>query len=88
MDVVGGAVQAEGLRVAGRGLIDSTRLASSPASVWKDVCVTNADAIRAALDLLIDRLGDLRADLGRGDVMEAVFADASRWRGELTRKRD
>jgi prephenate dehydrogenase len=88
MDVVGGAVQAEGLRVAGRGLIDSTRLASSPASVWKDVCVTNADAIRAALDLLIDRLGDLRADLGRGDVMEAVFADAARWRGELTRKRD
>ncbi len=88
MDVVGGAVQAEGLRVAGRGLTDSTRLASSPASVWKDVCVTNADAIRAALDLLIDRLGDLRADLGRGDVMESVFADAARWRGELTRARD
>src|SRR5688572_4401691 len=85
MDVVGGAVQAEGLRVAGRGLTDSTRLASSPASVWKDVCVTNADAIRAALDLLIDRLGDLRADLGRGDVMESVFADAARWRGELTK---
>jgi prephenate dehydrogenase len=88
MEVVGGAVQAEGLRVAGRGLTDSTRLASSPASVWKDVCVTNADAIRTALDLLIDRLGDLRADLGRGEVMESVFADAARWRGELTRKRE
>ncbi len=88
MDVVGGSVQADGLRVAGRGLIDSTRLASSPASVWKDVCVTNADAIRMALDLLIDRLGDLRADLGRGEVMESVFADAARWRVELTRPRD
>jgi prephenate dehydrogenase len=88
MEVVGSAVHADGLRVAGRGLIDSTRLASSPASVWKDVCITNADAIRAALDLLIDRLGDLRADLGRGDVMESVFADAARWRGELIRKGD
>jgi len=88
MEVVGSAVQAEGLRVAGRGLADSTRLASSPASVWKDVSTTNADAIRVALDLLIDRLGDLRADLGRGDMMEAVFADAARWRGELTRKRE
>ena len=88
MDVVGGAVQSDGLRVAGRGLTDSTRLASSPASVWKDVCTTNADAIGVALDLLIDRLGDLRADLGRGDVMESVFADAAHWRRELTHKRD
>ena len=39
MEVVGAAVQSEGLRVAGRGLVDSTRLASSPAAVWKDVCV-------------------------------------------------
>lgn len=87
MEVVGTAVLGEGLRVAGRGLVDTTRLASSPASVWQDVCVTNADAIRTALDLLIDRLGDLRADLGRGDTMEAVFADAAKWRGELTKSR-
>lgn len=88
MEVVGSAVQGEGLRVAGRGLTDTTRLASSPASVWKDVSAANADTIRTALDLLIDRLGDLRADLGRGDVMETVFTDATRWRGELTKSRD
>ena len=88
MDVVGGAVQSEGLRVAGRGLVDSTRLASSPAAVWKDVCVTNADAIRAGLDLLIDRLGDLRAGLDGGEVMDVVFADAARWRAELVKFRD
>jgi prephenate dehydrogenase len=88
MEVIGGAVQGEGLRVAGRGLVDTTRLASSPASVWKDVCVANADTIRTALDLLIDRLGDLRADLGRGEVMETVFTDAAQWRGELTKSRE
>jgi len=88
MEVIGSAVQGEGLRVAGRGLVDTTRLASSPASVWQDVCVTNADTIRTALDLLIDRLGDLRADLGRGGVMETVFADAAKWRGELTKARE
>ena len=46
MEVVGARGAAEGLRVAGRGLVDTTRLASSPASVWRDICVTNADAIR------------------------------------------
>jgi prephenate dehydrogenase len=88
MEVVGAAVQSEGLRVAGRGLVDSTRLASSPAAVWKDVCVTNADAIRTGLDLLIDRLGDLRASLDGGEVMDAVFADAARWRADLTKSRN
>ena len=88
MEVVGAAVQSEGLRVAGRGLVDSTRLASSPAAVWKDVCVTNADAIRIGLDLLIDRLGDLRAGLDGGEVMDVVFADAARWRADLVKSRD
>jgi prephenate dehydrogenase len=88
MEVVGAAVQSEGLRVAGRGLVDSTRLASSPAAMWKDVCVTNADAIRTGLDLLIDRLGDLRAGLDGGEVMDVVFADAARWRADLTKSRE
>ena len=51
--------------MAGQGLVDTTRLASSPADVWRDICVTNADEIRWALDLLIDRsvgnAGDLSA---------------------------
>jgi uncharacterized protein (DUF952 family) len=83
MDTVGGAVAREGLAVAGRGLADTTRLASSPADVWRDICATNADAISSALDLLIDRLNDLRADLHRGDALEAVFGGAARWRSAL-----
>jgi len=83
MDAVGGAVGGGGLAVAGRGLMDTTRLASSPADVWRDICATNADAISGALDQLIDRLNDLRADLHRGEALQAVFGGAARWRAEL-----
>ena len=83
MDAVGGAAHGEGLRMAGRGLVDTTRLASSPADVWRDICLTNADAIEAALDCLIQRLTQLRGDLRHGDAVEAIFSAAARWRAEL-----
>lgn len=88
MDVVGAASGPGGLRLAGQGLVDTTRLASSPASVWRDICATNADEIAHALDLLIERLSDLRADLQRAEVMDAVFDQAAQWRAELMRGRD
>jgi prephenate dehydrogenase len=83
MDTVGTAARHEGLRMAGRGLVDTTRLASSPADVWRDICLTNADAIADALDCLIARLTQLRGDLRRGDAVEAIFSAAARWRAEL-----
>ena len=83
MDTVGSAAQDEGLRMAGRGLVDTTRLASSPADVWRDICLTNADAIGDALDCLIQRLTQLRGDLRRGDAVEAIFSAAAKWRAEL-----
>ena len=52
MQVIGDAVGGDGLAFAGRGLLDTTRLASSPADIWKDIAATNADEIRAALDAL------------------------------------
>ena len=45
MHVVGDAAGREGLALSGRGLQDTTRLASSPADIWKEVCATNADEI-------------------------------------------
>jgi prephenate dehydrogenase len=74
--------------MAGRGLVDTTRLASSPADVWRDVCLTNADAIGDALDCLIRRLTQLRQDLGRGDTVDAVFTAAAKWRAELLKERE
>jgi prephenate dehydrogenase len=83
MAVVGGAAQPDGLRMAGRGLLDTTRLASSPADVWRDIAATNADRIGEALDLLIAELTRLRTDLSRGEALQDVFDHASRWRAEL-----
>jgi prephenate dehydrogenase len=88
MEVVGRAATGGGLKMAGQGLVDTTRLASSPADVWRDVCVTNADEIRSALDLLIERLSEMRTDLERAEVIDAVFNDAAHWRAELMKGRD
>jgi prephenate dehydrogenase len=83
MQVIGESVGQEGLGLAGRGLADTTRLASSPPDIWKDIAATNADEIGPALDALIALLQDLRRDLPDGDKLADVFADAARWRGTL-----
>jgi prephenate dehydrogenase len=85
MQVVGNAVGEDGLALAGRGLIDTTRLASSPPDIWKDVAATNADEITAALDTLMEVLQDLRDELADGDRLAEIFAGAARWREKLTR---
>jgi prephenate dehydrogenase len=85
MEVVGEAVGHDGLALAGRGLADTTRLASSPADIWRDIAASNADQIGPALDALILVLQDLRADLPDGDRLEEVFTDAARWRAALKR---
>jgi prephenate dehydrogenase len=83
MAVAGAGAGSDGLYAAGRGLLDTTRLASSPADVWRDVCATNADAIGDALDALIELLTQLRSRLADNEVIDALFTDAAKWRGEL-----
>jgi prephenate dehydrogenase len=83
MQVVGHRVGSDGLTLAGRGLADTTRLASSPADIWKDIAATNADHIGAALDALIAVLKDLRRDLPSGDRLAEVFDEAARWREQI-----
>src|SRR5438105_13869254 len=77
MQVIGETVGADGLALAGRGVQDTTRLAASPADIWKDITATHADELRAALDALIATLRDLRSDLDRGDRLTEVFAAAN-----------
>jgi prephenate dehydrogenase len=87
MHAVGEAAGAEGLALAGRGLVDTTRLASSPPEIWRDITATNADEIGPALDALIDILGALRRDLTSGDRLADVFQSAARWRAALPERR-
>ncbi len=83
MQVVGESVGEDGLSLAGRGLVDTTRLASSPSEIWKDIAATNADEIGQALDTLISLLQELRGDLRDGDRLTEVFQQAGRWRAAL-----
>ncbi len=83
MKVVGHAVGDLGLTLSGKGLADTTRLASSPPEIWRDIAATNADEIGPALDVLIAVLLDLRRDLPKGDRLAEIFAEAAEWRRTL-----
>ena len=81
--VVGAEVGEDGLALTGRGLSDTTRLASSPAAIWRDICATNTDEGGTALDVLIGELQALRGDLESGDALARVFESAAAWRRVL-----
>jgi prephenate dehydrogenase len=86
MHVVGEHAGAGGLALAGRGLRDTTRLATSPASVWRDIVETNPDHIAGALDELIAALQALKHRSPDGATrLEELFASASRWKDVLER---
>ena len=85
MHVVGDHTGPEGLTLAGRGLHDTTRLASSPASPWRDIVASNGDNISTAIDALIAALEELKsATTPEGTpALERMFLSAARWKGVL-----
>jgi len=83
MHVVGETVGEAGLRLSGSGLADTTRVAASPASIWTDICASNADEVLPALDLLIATLQTLRGRLAADDSIVPLFESAQRWRARL-----
>lgn len=87
MHVVGDAIGEDGLALSGRGLADTTRLASSPADIWKDICATNADEIGIALDALVAELNAVRNSLTDGRTIDRIFTSASTWRAALAARR-
>jgi prephenate dehydrogenase len=86
MKVVGDAAGETGLALSGRGLVDTTRLASSPAGIWRDIAATNSDQLEALIDLLIAELHAMRSELATGDRLEETFEAARRWRQILARE--
>ena len=87
MHVVGRLAGDAGLELAGPGLVDTTRLAASPAQIWRDIAATNEDTLRDGLDALIRTLTELRDALGDGEGIDSVFTSATRWREALLRAR-
>lgn len=84
MEVVGNEAGDAGLGLAGRGLRDTTRLASSPAAIWRDILDTNRDEIGPAIDALIATLRRLQHDSTGGDL-QRTFESAGEWKRALER---
>jgi prephenate dehydrogenase len=62
------------LALAGPGLRDSLRLAGSPYSMWRDVCLTNTENIGHALDRLAQAIDHLRLNLRSKELQEQFEA--------------
>ncbi|MGD0288532.1 MAG: prephenate dehydrogenase/arogenate dehydrogenase family protein [Candidatus Binataceae bacterium] len=54
------------------GLRDTTRIAASSAEMWRDICLTNREAIGAALELFRGSLDKFANAVARGDAAELM----------------
>ncbi len=70
------------LELAGSGFRDVTRLAESPYGLWRDICLTNVENIRAGLDVLIDKLETIKSHLSDREL-EQIFREARTLRDRL-----
>jgi len=72
---------------AGKGFLDSTRIASGPATVWTDVLLANRENIADGIDRAIAELSKLRAAIGDGkrDQIEQLLEAARRKRATLVK---
>ncbi len=70
---------------AGAGFRDFTRIAASSPEMWRDIALSNREALLAELDACAAALAALRGSLARGDgaALEAVFARAREARRAL-----
>jgi len=67
--------------VGGRALREMTRLGASPYSMWRDIALTNTEAVETALHALEQRLAHLRENL-RTPELRDEFEQANRFRSE------
>ena len=67
------------------GLRDTTRIAASSAEMWRDICLTNREAIAAALRLYRDAIGEFARAVDDGDeaALMALFERGRRMRERL-----
>ncbi len=73
---------AASLKLAGGGFKDTTRIASSNADMWADICMTNGEAIEAHLRALQSILGEVADAVHEKDraAVHAYFAAAKKRR--------
>jgi prephenate dehydrogenase len=70
------------LDLAASGFRDVTRLADSPYSLWRDICLTNIENIQCALEALIKKLEAMKLHLSDREL-EREFKQALKLRERL-----
>ncbi|HNY79520.1 MAG: prephenate dehydrogenase/arogenate dehydrogenase family protein [Sedimentisphaerales bacterium] len=75
------------MRSAGKGFLDSTRIASGPADIWTDVLLANADNIVAGIDRVLAELTAVRHALKAEDrqTIQTLLEEARRKRAALVK---
>lgn len=71
--------------IGGRALRETTRLGSSPYSMWRDIALTNTEPLAATLYALEQRLAHLRENL-RTPGLREEFTTANRFRQQAETK--
>ena len=81
------ASNAEELKFAGKGFMDSSRIASGPANIWADVLMTNAQNTVRGIDRLTAELAKLKKAIRAGDrkKIEKLLDAARTKRSELVK---
>jgi len=75
------------MKSAGKGFLDSTRIASGPADIWTDVLLANADNIVAGIDRVLAELTAVRHALKAEDrqTIQTLLEEARRKRAALVK---
>ncbi len=78
------------MRLCGRGLLDTTRVASGSPDLWVDICQTNREEIRDALNSYVAFLQQLADHLMAGDVedLRSALVSAKQKRDRLVEVRE
>ena len=73
------------LRFAGKGFIDTSRIASGPANIWADILITNSLNCTKAIDRLISELLKTRDAINSKDKkqIEKLLKNARKKRAEM-----
>ncbi len=81
------ASEPEQLKFAGKGFIDTSRVASGPENVWSDILMTNADNTVRGIDRVIKELSKLQEAIRNKDQkrIEELLAAARSKRAALIR---
>ena len=81
------ASDSKDMKFAGKGFLDSTRIASGPATIWTDVLLANADNLATGINRVLAELSKLQEAIKTRNAqeIEALLEEASRKRAALVK---